>query len=175
MNAIEIKKLNKTLGNFKLNIENLEVRKGYITGFIGPNGAGKTTTIKAIMGMAKSNPGEILVFNKDINDLKTKEEISAVLDVSGFIEELKVKNIKNNIKVFYKSWDENLYRGLINKFNIDENNLYGKLSKGQMKLFELAVALAKKPKILIMDEPTASLDPVIRTEFLEIIQNQMMD
>ena len=67
MNAIEIKKLNKTLGNFKLNIENLEVRKGYITGFIGPNGAGKTTTIKAIMGMAKSNPGEILVFNKDIN------------------------------------------------------------------------------------------------------------
>jgi len=175
MNAIEIKKLNKTLGNFKLNIENLEVRKGYITGFIGPNGAGKTTTIKAIMGMAKSNPGEILVFNKDINDLKTKEEISAVLDVSGFIEELKVKNIKNNIKAFYKSWDENLYRGLINKFNIDENNLYGKLSKGQMKLFELAVALAKKPKILIMDEPTASLDPVIRTEFLEIIQNQMMD
>lgn len=175
MNAIEIKKLNKTLGNFKLNIENLEVKKGYIYGFIGANGAGKTSTIKAIMGMTKSNPGEILVFNKDINDLKTKEEISAVLDVSGFMEELKVKNIKNNVKAFYNSWDETLYKKLINKFNIDENNLYGKLSKGKMKLFELAVALAKNPKILIMDEPTASLDPVIRAEFLDIIQNQMMD
>lgn len=80
MNAIEIKKLNKTLGNFKLNIENLEVKKGYITGFIGPNGAGKTSTIKAIMGMINYNPEEILIFNKNINEIKTKEEISAVLD-----------------------------------------------------------------------------------------------
>lgn len=175
MNAIEIKKLNKTLGNFKLNIENLEVKEGYITGFIGANGAGKTSTIKSIMGMAKADSGEILVLGKDISDLKIKEQISAVLDFSGFMEELKVKNIKNNIKAFYKSWDENLYRELINKFNIDEKNLYGKLSKGQKKLFELAVALAKKPKILIMDEPTASLDPLIRSEFLEIIQSQMID
>lgn len=175
MNAIEIKSLKKTLGSFKLDISNLIVEEGYITGFIGPNGAGKTSTIKAIMGMINSNDGDILVFNKDINDIKTKEEMGAVLDVSGFVEEIKVKHIKSNIKRFYKNWDETLYKELINKFDIDESKLYGKLSKGQMKLFELAVALAKKPKILIMDEPTASLDPVIRSEFLEIIQNQMLD
>lgn len=173
MNAIEIKKLNKTLGNFKLNIENLEVKKGYITGFIGPNGAGKTSTIKAILGMINSNPGDITIFDKDLNDLDIKEKIGAVLDVSGFLEELKVKAIKKNIKRFYKNWDEELYLHLINKFKIDENNNYGKLSKGQMKLFDLALALAKKPKLLIMDEPTASLDPVIRAEFLDIIQEEM--
>lgn len=174
MNAIEIKSLKKNFGNFKLDIKNLIVKEGFITGFIGPNGAGKTSAIKAIMGMINCNPEDILIFNKNINEIKTKEEIASVLDESGFMEEIKVKFIKANIKNFYNSWDENLYKELITKFNIDEDNLYGKLSKGQMKLFELAIALAKKPRLLIMDEPTASLDPVIRSEFLEIIQNQMI-
>jgi ABC-2 type transport system ATP-binding protein len=174
MEAIEIKNLKKEYKNFTLNIKNMEVKKGFITGFIGPNGSGKTTTIKAIMNMVKPDDGSVLVLGKNIwEDLKVKELIGFIGDVSGYLEECKIKNIKKNVCRFYDNWDEALYNHLINKFQLSENSIYGKLSKGQKKQFDLAVALAIKPKILIMDEPTANLDPVVRNEFLEILQEQM--
>lgn len=174
MEAIEIRDLKKEYKNFKLDIKELTVKKGYITGFIGPNGSGKTTTIKAIMNMIKVNRGEILVLNEDISkNTDIKEEIAFVGDTSGFLEEAKLKSIKRAVSRFYKNWDENLYNRIINKFNIKEDLVYGKLSSGKKKQFELAIALAKKPKVLIMDEPTANLDPIVRNEFLEILQEQM--
>lgn len=174
MEAIEIRDLKKEYKNFKLDIKELSVKKGYITGFIGPNGSGKTTTIKAIMNMIKVNAGEILVLNEDISkNTDIKETISFVGDTSGFLEEAKLKSIKRAVSRFYKNWDENLYKRIINKFNIKEDLIYGKLSSGKKKQFELAIALAKKSKILIMDEPTANLDPIVRNEFLEILQEQM--
>lgn len=174
MEAIEIRGLEKEYDSFKLDLKELIVKKGYITGFIGPNGSGKTTTIKSIMNMVKVDSGEILVLGEDISkDVKVKESLSFVGDTCGFLEEAKVKNIKNSIARFYKNWDENLYRKIVDKFNINENLIYGKLSKGKKKQFELAIALARKPKVLIMDEPTANLDPIVRNEFLEVLQEQM--
>ena len=174
MEAIEIKNLKKEYKNFKLNIEELKVKEGFITGFIGPNGSGKTTTIKSIMNMIKCDEGEILVLGENISENpKVKEEIGFVGDVCGFLEESKLKNIKVSISRLYTNWDEKLYNNLINKFNLNEFSIYGKLSKGQKKQFELAIALSIKPKIIIMDEPTASLDPIIRNEFLEILQEEM--
>lgn len=174
MEAIEIKNLKKEYKNFKLNIEELKVREGFITGFIGPNGSGKTTTIKAIMNMIKCDEGEILVLGENISeDPKVKEQIGFVGDVCGFLEESKLKNIKSSVSRFYTNWNDKLYKNLINKFNIDDASVYGKLSKGQKKQFELAMALSIKPKIIIMDEPTASLDPIVRNEFLEILQEEM--
>ena len=173
MNAVEVKNLKKECKDFTLNIKSLEVKEGFITGFIGPNGSGKTTTIKSIMNMTKCSDGEILVFGENIlENLKVKEDISAVLDISGFLEESKVKNIKNSIKRFYEKWDEVLYSELINRFKINEEAFYGKLSKGQKKLFELAVALSRKPKILIMDEPTASLDSERAFEVVDILARE---
>lgn len=172
--AIEIKNLKKEYKNFKLNIEELKVKEGFITGFIGPNGSGKTTTIKSIMNMIKYDKGEILVLGENISDNhKVKEAIGFVGDVCGFLEESKLKNIKTSVSRFYTNWDENLYNRLINKFNINETLVYGKLSKGQKKQFELTMALSIKPKIIIMDEPTASLDPIVRSEFLELLQEEM--
>ena len=174
MEAIEIRGLEKEYDSFKLDLKELIVKKGYITGFIGPNGSGKTTTIKSIMNMVKADSGEILVLGEDISkDVKVKESLSFVGDTCGFLEEAKVKNIKNSVARFYKNWDENLYRKIVDKFNINENLIYGKLSKGKKKQFELAIALARKPKVLIMDEPTANLDPIVRNEFLEVLQEQM--
>lgn len=174
MEAIEIRGLEKEYDSFKLDLKELIVKKGYITGFIGPNGSGKTTTIKSIMNMVKVDSGEILVLGEDISkDVKVKESLSFVGDTCGFLEEAKVKNIKNSVARFYKNWDENLYRKIVDKFNINENLIYGKLSKGKKKQFELAIALARKPKVLIMDEPTANLDPIVRNEFLEVLQEQM--
>lgn len=174
MEAIEIKELEKSYNKFKLDIKELIVKKGFITGFIGPNGSGKTTTIKAIMNMVKADKGEILVLGEDIKtNTDIKETLAFVGDTCGFLEESKLKNVKKTVSRFYKKWDETLYKKLIEKFGLDESLVYGKLSKGKKKQFELTMALATKPKVLIMDEPTANLDPVVRNEFLEVLQEQM--
>lgn len=174
MEAIEIRGLEKEYKNFKLDLKELIVKKGYITGFIGPNGSGKTTTIKAIMNMINIDSGEILVLEENMSkNVNIKEIVSFVGDTCGFLEENKVKNIKRSVSRFYKGWDNDFYNNLIKKFNINEDSIYGKLSKGKKKQFELAMALARKPKVLIMDEPTANLDPVVRNEFLEVLQEQM--
>ena len=174
MEAIEIKGLEKSYNKFKLNIKELIVKKGFITGFIGPNGSGKTTTIKAIMNMVKADKGEILVLGEDIKtNTDIKETLAFVGETCGFLEESKLKNIKKTVSRFYKKWDETLYKKLTEKFGLDESLVYGKLSKGKKKQFELTMALATKPKVLIMDEPTANLDPVVRNEFLEVLQEQM--
>lgn len=175
MNAIDIKSLNKTLGDFKLTINDIEIKKGYITGFIGPNGSGKTTTMKLIMNMLKKDSGTIKVFGKEreVDDLEIKETIGYIGDVSGYMQENKLKNIKKAIKPFYKNWDEQLYKKYIMKFKLNENKVYKELSKGQQKKFELVMVLSHHPKLIIMDEPTANLDPLVRNEFLEILQEHI--
>ena len=174
MNSIQIKDLQKNYKDFSLNIKELNVPSGYITGFIGPNGSGKTTTIKSILGMVKPNNGTIEVLNSDISkNIKVKEDIAYVGDVSGFLEESKISNLHKVISNFYPKWDEDLYKRYISEFKINENKLYKDLSKGQKKQFELIMALSHHPKLLIMDEPTSSLDPLIRNDFLELMQSHM--
>ncbi|GIM31791.1 ABC transporter ATP-binding protein [Paraclostridium bifermentans] len=175
MNAIDIKNLNKTLEDFKLTINDIEIKKGYITGFIGPNGSGKTTTMKLIMNMLKKDSGTIKIFGKErkVDDLEIKETIGYIGDVSGYMQENKLKNIKKAIKPFYKNWDEQLYKKYIMQFKLNENKVYKELSKGQQKKFELVMVLSHHPKLIIMDEPTANLDPLVRNEFLEILQEHI--
>lgn len=174
MNSIEIRNLQKNYKNFSLNIDNLDIPEGYITGFIGPNGSGKTTTIKSLLGMVKPDSGEIKILNSNINkDTKTKENIAYVGDESGFLEESRLFHLHKIISKFYHNWDESLYQNYLTKFNIDESKLYKDLSKGQKKQFELIMALCHHPKLLIMDEPTSSLDPIIRNEFLELMQDHI--
>ncbi len=175
MSTIEIRDLSKKFNEFELKIENLNIEKGYITGFIGPNGSGKTTTIKLIMNMLFKDSGSIKIFGKEsnLNDISIKELIGYVGDISGYLHEAKLKNIKKGVAPFYKNWDEKLYEKYMKQFKLDENKIYKELSKGQQKKFELAMALAHHPKLIIMDEPTANLDPIVRNEFLEILQNHI--
>lgn len=174
MKAIEFKGVKKRRGNFQLSIDDLLIESGYITGFIGPNGSGKTTTIKLIMNMLKIDSGIIKVFNNDIRDyFAYKSEIGYVGDEAGFLDTVKVKNIKKYMSNFYEKWDEDLYKKYISKFRIDENKLYKDFSKGQKKQFELIIALSHHPKLIIMDEPTANLDPRVRSELLEMLQEHI--
>ncbi len=175
MNAIEIKNLNKKLGDFELSIDNLEIKKGFISGFIGPNGSGKTTTIKLIMNMLFKDSGSINIFGKEykMDDINTKELIGYVSDAPGYVPEVKLKDIKKGISVFYKNWDEKLYKKYLQQFKLNENKIYKELSKGQQKKFELIMALSHHPKLIVMDEPTANLDPLVRNEFLEILQEHI--
>lgn len=175
MNAIEIKNLRKSLGNFSLKIDDLKVPEGFVTGFIGPNGSGKTTTIKLIMNMINKDQGTIKMWGKDykINDLTIKEKIGYVGEFSGYLHEAKVKKIKKSISSFYKNWDEKLYEKYMTKLNLNEDKVYKDLSKGQQKKFEIVMAISHHPKLIIMDEPTANLDPLVRNEVLEILQERI--
>ena len=175
MNAIEIKNLRKNLGNFSLKIDDLKVPEGFVTGFIGPNGSGKTTTIKLIMNMINKDQGTIKMWGKDykINDLTIKEKIGYVGEFSGYLHEAKVKKIKKSISSFYKNWDEKLYEKYMTKLNLNEDKVYKDLSKGQQKKFEIVMAISHHPKLIIMDEPTANLDPLVRNEVLEILQERI--
>ena len=175
MNVIEIENLRKDLGNFSLKIDDLQIPEGFVTGFIGPNGAGKTTTIKLIMNMINKDKGLIKLWGKDykINDLTIKDKIGYVGEFSGYLHEAKLKRIKNSLAVFYKNWDEKLYQRYMKQFNLNEDKAYKDLSKGQQKKFEIAMAMSHHPKLIIMDEPTANLDPLVRHEVLEILQERI--
>lgn len=176
MEAIKIRNLKKVYKDFTLDIDKLDIKSGFITGFIGPNGSGKTTTINSIMGMIKGDAGEIDVLGKNIKeDVKVKEEIGYVGDISGFLEESRLKYIKNSIAPFYPNWDEKMYRSYMEKFKLDENKIFKELSKGMQKQFQLTMAFSHHPKVLIMDEPTANLDPIVRNEILEIISDHMVN
>lgn len=177
MNVVEINGLKKKFEDFKLDIPALKIHKGFITGFIGENGAGKTTTIKLIMNMLFPDEGNINIFDKELktNNKYIKENIGYVGEACGFIKELKLKNIKKSICPFYKNWDDNLYNKYIKDFSLNENKKYSELSHGKKKQFDLTMALSHHPKFIILDEPTANLDPIVRNKFLDILLEQMQD
>ena len=147
MSAIKIKNLSKSFGDFSLNIKELDIKEGYVTGFIGPNGSGKTTTIKLIMNMLKKDNGTIEILGKEYKecDLYIKEQIGYVGDYSGYLHDAKISIIKKIYLDFIKIGDEELYKKYINRFRLNENKTYKELSKGQRKQFELAIALSHPP------------------------------
>lgn len=175
MNAIEINNLKKNFKEFKLDISKFNVKEGYITGFIGPNGAGKTTTIKLIMNMLCKGEGSIKVLGREVSNdnISIKEKIGYVGETSGYLQESKLKNIKKIVCKFYKDWDDDLYNKYIRRFKLNESKIYKELSSGEKRQFDLIMALSHHPKLIIMDEPTANLDPLVRNEFLEILQEHM--
>lgn len=175
MNAIEIKNLRKDFDNFSLKIEDLKIPEGFVTGFIGPNGSGKTTTIKLILNMLRKDKGSIKLFGKEYkgDDLSVKEHLGVVSEFNGYLQESKLRSIKKSLSVFYKNWDEKLYKRYIKEFELNENKVYKELSKGQQKKFEIIMTLSHRPKIIIMDEPTSNLDPLVRNEVLEMLQERI--
>ena len=175
MNAIEINNLRKDFDNFSLKIDDLKIAQGFVTGFIGPNGSVKTTTIKLILDMLKKDSGSIKLFGKEYenNNLFLKENIGYVGEFNGYLQESKLSRIKKSISVFYKNWDEKLYIKYMEKFELNENKIYKELSKGQQKKFEIVMTLSHHPQIIIMDEPTANLDPLVRNEVLGMLQERI--
>lgn len=177
MNAIEIKSIKKTYKDFKLDINNLKVQSGTITGLIGENGAGKTTLIKSILGIIKSDCKNLKIFNKDYkeNENEIKDDIGLVLDNAFFPELLNAKDINTIMKGIYKNWDEKLFFKYLKEFNLSCAKEIKSLSCGMKKKLEIITALSHHPKLLILDEPTSGLDPVARSEVLDILLKFIKD
>ena len=172
-NILEVKNLCKQYNDFKLENVNITLPKGMIMGFIGENGAGKTTTIKAILDIIKNYTGEIKIFNLDSrkDSKKIKENIGVVLDDMFFPEILTSKDIDAVMKSIYQNWDSKLYFKFLEDFSIPTNKQIKTFSKGMRKKLEIVTAISHHPKLLILDEPTAGLDPIARNEVIDIFQS----
>lgn len=177
MNTIVVKNLKKTLGTFTLDIPHLEIPRGYITGLIGRNGAGKTTLIKLMLDILPADGGDVLLFGRKMGEdpRAIKSEIGLVGEMTGYLEQCKTDQIRSMIAPFYPQWDEPLYEALMARFAIPHDRKLTQLSKGQQKLFALLMVLSRHPKLLILDEPTANLDPVVRADLLDMLKELMLD
>lgn len=177
MNVIELSGVRKSFphSGFLLDLPDLQVREGFVTGFIGENGAGKTTTLKLIMGMITPSEGSATVFRMDAarDSAKIKQWIGYVGDQNGYLEQARLKIQAKMRAPFFDGWDGALFSRYAERFSLDLNKKYKELSKGQQKQFALAMALSHRPRLLLMDEPTANLDPRMRQELLDILADEM--
>lgn len=177
MNAIEIRDLCKAYPGFSLDNLNITLPSGCIMGLIGENGAGKSTTIKLILDIIHKDSGSITVLGKDNKDnfKCTKEDIGVVLDEVGLPEVLNAKQINNIMKNVYKNWDESAYFGYLKKMDIDEKKKFKDYSKGMKMKLGIIVAKSHNAKLLIFDEATSGLDPVVRDEVVDMFSEFTRD
>ena len=164
-NCIEIKGLCKSYGDFTLRDVDLTVPGGSIMGLIGENGAGKTTTIKCLLGIARPDRGSITVLGRDM--AACGADIGVVLDECFYHDTLRPKDLSPILAPIYRGWDRELYRDCLARYGLPENKLIKEFSRGMKMKLSLAAALAHRPRLLVLDEATAGLDPVVREEILE--------
>ena len=146
-------------------------------GLIGENGAGKSTTIRLILEMAQKDSGSIRVLGKDNteNIALTKEDLGVVLDEVGFPECLTPQQVGNIMKNTYRNWDPDVYKKYMKELSLPENKEFKEFSRGMKMKLGIAAALSHDPKLLILDEATSGLDPVIRDEVLDIFSEFTRD
>ena len=170
MNAIELNHVTKNYPSFTLKDLSLTLPSGCILGLIGENGAGKSTTIRLLMDAIEPDAGEIKVLGQD-NRLsgftKKKEEIGVVLDEAYFPETLNAKNINLMMKHTYQNWQEDMFFQYLKQYGLSEKKRFKEYSRGMKMKLAIAVALSHQPKLLILDEATSGLDPIVRDEILE--------
>lgn len=171
---LEIKNIEKSYKNFHLGPVSLHLEPGYIMGLIGENGAGKTTLMKILLNLVRAENGEVKIFGKDHvkEEIKIKDRIGFVFEENPYYENLKPSQVAKILSLAYSRWDWNYYRDLVKLFDLSEKPL-GKLSKGQRMIFSFIVALSHQAELLLLDEPTAGLDPVVRREFLNELRNYL--
>ncbi|MDF1509005.1 ABC transporter ATP-binding protein [Robertmurraya sp. DFI.2.37] len=176
-NVVELKNVTKKFKGFSVENINLDVKQGFVTGFIGANGAGKSTTIKMIMNLLKPDAGEVKLFGMDYrtHEKEIKERIGFVYDGNVFFEGLNLKDIKRIVGPAYKRWDNQVFDHYIDQFELPLNKAIKTFSKGMQMKASLALALSHHAELIIMDEPTAGLDPIFRRELLALLQELMVD
>ena len=172
MNAIEIKNLTKVYGkNRGIQDINISVKEGEIYGFIGPNGSGKSTTIKTLLNFIYSTSGEALIFGMDSvkESEKIKEYIGYVPSEVRYYDDVKVKDIIKYAQSFYPKSKKEYVDRICNELELDMNKKMGELSLGNKKKVAIAQSLINNPKLLILDEPTNGLDPLMQKKLFNIL------
>ena len=153
----------------------LSVERGEVYGFLGRNGAGKSTTIRIAMGITRGDGGSVQLFGETMNaksHVRLTQRVGYVSQEQHFYPWMSARKLGDFVQGFYPRWDDAEYLKLLERLDIPPTRKVGQLSGGMRVKVALALALAHEPELLILDEPTAGLDPVARREFLEIARDQ---
>lgn len=170
MNALELKSLQKSYGDFNLGPLDLTLLSGCVMGLIGENGAGKSTTIKLILDMLHPNAGGVQILGQDnrANPRNLKEDVGVVLDEVGLSQCLTPRQVGKMMGGIFRRWDDAVYREYLRRFSLPEDKRFKEFSRGMKMKLGIAVALSHHPKLLLLDEATTGLDPVIRDEIVDL-------
>lgn len=176
-NAIEVCGLCKTYPDFSLDQVSFTVPQGCIMGFIGENGAGKSTTIKALLNLIHRDAGTVEIFGMalDEHEKEIKEKIGVVFDECCFHDNLTPYDISRILGNIYQNWDGKLYEQYLTRFGLAEKKKIKEFSRGMKMKLGIAAALSHKPDLLILDEATSGLDPIVREEILDIFLDFIQD
>ena len=172
-NALELRHVSRRLGDFELRDVNLTLPKGCILGLVGENGAGKSTTIRLLTGELRPDSGTVSVLDAEPGspDFRSvKERLGVVLDDAWFPEILNARQVGTMMAMTYGSWDAALYESYLIRFSLPPEKNFKDYSRGMRMKLAIAVALAHRPEVLLLDEATAGLDPIVRDEVLEIFR-----
>lgn len=176
--ALTITGLTKKYSHFTLDNISFSIPSGSIVGLIGENGAGKSTTINSILGLIKKDSGKITILGHDVDtlDYAVKDKIGVVFDGSNFSEELTPVKLSKVLRDIYSSWEQSYFNRLLDQLNIPATKKIKTFSKGMKMKLSIAVAFAHHPQLLILDEATSGLDPIVRDDildmFLEFVQDE---
>ena len=175
--AISIRGLTKRYKGFDLEEVTFSVPAGYIMGLIGPNGAGKTTIIKLIMDLVHADEGSVEVMGFDVSSLgaNARSMIGYVPDEPHFFDDVNLSDHAIALAPFYPRWNQPLFVELSEEFELPLKKRFKHLSQGLRIKFAIALALAREPSLLIMDEPTTGLDPVFRSGLLARLTDFVSD
>jgi len=171
---IRLENAQKHYKEFDLNCS-LEVRPGQITGLVGENGAGKSTTFKLILGLIRDDGGTIEVFGKPIQQIthKDKENMGVVLSDSGFSGYVTVKDLLPVMSSLYSKFNKDSFLKNCEKYKIPLNKKIKEFSTGMKTKLKMLVAISHEADLLILDEPTAGVDVIVRDEFIQMLQEYM--
>jgi ABC-2 type transport system ATP-binding protein len=166
---LELRGVSKHYPGFSLRDVSFSLPRGYVCGLIGPNGAGKTTIVKLILGLVRPDGGRLRVCGDDpvTGERVVKDRIGFVHEVPAYYDHLTVKALASIVRPFYSRWDQPLFEALVREFEVPAGKRFGSLSRGTRTKAALALALAHHAELLVLDEPTAGLDPVFRRSLLE--------
>ena len=175
--ALEVKNLTKDYGDFVLDKLNFTLPRGVIMGLIGENGAGKSTTINCILNEIQKDDGEILIFGKDhiSNEIEIKSKLGVVFDENHFPDIFTPMEIGKYMAGIYSGWEWATYRQFLEKFELPKDKKIKDFSKGMKVKLAFAVALSHKAELLILDEATSGLDPIIRDDVLDMLIDFVQD
>lgn len=175
-NILEVRNLTKQYADFTLDHVSFSIPKGTIMGLIGENGAGKSTTINAILELIHKDDGTVTFWGQELSSAKQlKEDIGVVFDGINFYETLTAAKVGKISQAAYKQWEDRLYREYLNRFQLPADKEIKTFSKGMKMKLCIAVALSHRPKLLILDEATSGLDPVMRDDILDVFLEFVQD
>ena len=177
MNAIETRGLTKRYTGFTLDGLDLTLPAGCIMGLVGENGAGKSTTIRLLLGMTRPDAGTATVLGAAVgSDMRAvKQDIGVVLDDVGFPVGLRAGQIGSIMAAAYKNWDQALFEKYLRDLDIPTDKKFSALSRGNKMKLGIAAAMSHDAKLLILDEPTGGLDPVVRDEVVDLFSDFTRD